>query len=567
MAEQPAGRRRLPGDRRPMSRPQKAPSAGPWLAGAVVLTMLAACNGLPPPSLAPTTAQTPTATPFLPAPPSPTPARTRLWLSPSAPADLRERFRLAAESNGALEIVAEPQGDALALVQDPGATVAEWIYVVAAPFPTVRDSITMAELERLWREAEEPTLPIYVSPATEQAVRTILGEPGANVRIFASSEMMVDAAWDARPSLAIIPFDELDVRWKVLELNGASPLRPDFDRAGYPLRVGFGLAGGAALDALESVAGPLPVSNRDPARMTTVVMTGVTALTRATAWQMSRRGATFPANDVGEWLRSADVTHISHEVAFAPDCPPPSPDLNVLIFCSAPANIELLEVVGTDVVELTGNHLLDAGPEALRFTLDLYRQRGWRWFGGGASLGEASEPVRLEQNGNRIAFVGCNEAGPAGDWATTDRPGANPCGADRLVSQIAVLRQAGYLPIATFQWHEHYTPRPPLSQREAFRAAAAAGAAAVSGSQAHQPQAFEFVDGAFIHYGLGNLFFDQMWSTAVRQEFIDRYVFYDGRLISVELLTAYLEDWSRPRPMTPDERAAFLEDMFAASGW
>jgi len=58
-----------------------------------------------------------------------------------------------------------------------------------------------------------------------------------------------------------------------------------------------------------------------------------------------------------------------------------------------------------------------------------------------------------------------------------------------------------------------------------------------------------------------------MWSEAVRQEFIDRYVFHNGRLISVELLTAHLEDWSRPRPMTPPERAAFLQEMFTASGW
>ena len=109
--------------------------------------------------------------------------------------------------------------------------------------------------------------------------------------------------------------------------------------------------------------------------------------------------------------------------------------------------------------------------------------------------------------------------------------------------------------------------RPTGLTRDAFLAAANAGAVAVSGSQAHQPQGFAFANGAFIHYGLGNLFFDQMWSEAVRQEFIDRYVFHDGRLISVELLTAHLEDWSRPRPMTAAERQDFLEEIFAASGW
>ena len=87
------------------------------------------------------------------------------------------------------------------------------------------------------------------------------------------------------------------------------------------------------------------------------------------------------------------------------------------------------------------------------------------------------------------------------------------------------------------------------------RRLAQAGAVIVSGSQAHQPQAFEFEQGALIHYGLGNLFFDQYdVSPATRQAFIDRHIFYDGRYLGTELLTYELEDYSRPRPMTAGAR-------------
>jgi hypothetical protein len=54
---------------------------------------------------------------------------------------------------------------------------------------------------------------------------------------------------------------------------------------------------------------------------------------------------------------------------------------------------------------------------------------------------------------------------------------------------------------------------------------------------------------------------------AQRWEFMDRHVIYDNRYISTELLTAMLEDYARPRPMTPDERAAFLTAYFGYSGW
>ena len=112
-------------------------------------------------------------------------------------------------------------------------------------------------------------------------------------------------------------------------------------------------------------------------------------------------------------------------------------------------------------------------------------------------------------------------------------------------------------------------PKPSDHQERHFREAVDAGAAIVSGSQAHFPQIMEFYNNAFIHYGLGNLFFDQMDVPVpgTRREFLDRHIFYDGRHIQTELLTALLEDYARPRPMEPAERENFLTEIFSASGW
>ncbi len=104
-----------------------------------------------------------------------------------------------------------------------------------------------------------------------------------------------------------------------------------------------------------------------------------------------------------------------------------------------------------------------------------------------------------------------------------------------------------------------------------FRTLADAGAVVVQGSQAHQAQTLEFYNDTFIHYGLGNFFFDQMWSDGTRQEFVDRLTFYRGTLLSVDLRTAIMEEYGRPRPMTvgdPDpagDRADFLQMIFDLS--
>ena len=301
--------------------------------------------------------------------------------------------------------------------------------------------------------------------------------------------------------------------------------------------------------------------------MTVVLMTGVSALVRTTSWQMEQRGALFPAQDIGDWLRSADLTHVSNEVSFSEACPPPDPYSSALRFCSLPAHIALFEDVGVDLVELTGNHLLDWGEPAFLYTLGLYAERGWQVFGGGANQDAAVQPVLVEHNGNRLAFLGCNAAGPPADWATSLTGGAAPCRDPRLLEQVARLRADGYLPLFTYQWAESLSPRPLPDQVVAFQQAAEAGAVIVSGSQAHRPQGLGFHAGSLIHYGLGNLFFDQMHTFAYRQEFLDRHVFYQGRHISTELLSAMLEDYARPRPMQPSEREQLLREIFAVSDW
>ena len=219
-------------------------------------------------------------------------------------------------------------------------------------------------------------------------------------------------------------------------------------------------------------------------------------MVRGTAWKMEKKGILYPAEDIRGWLREADILHISNEIPFDPDCPPPDPKYAGLIFCSNPRYIALMEDIGTDVVELTGDHFADYGPEATLFTLDLYRQEGWPYYGGGANAEEARQPVLFEHNGNKIAFLGCNAKGGGYATASDTVPGAWECDFDLMRQEVQRLRADGYLPIVTFQHQEsenleRYRVRP--EYRPDFQSMAEAGAVIVSGSQAHQPLNFEFV--------------------------------------------------------------------------
>ena len=88
--------------------------------------------------------------------------------------------------------------------------------------------------------------------------------------------------------------------------------------------------------------------------------------------------------------------------------------------------------------------------------------------------------------------------------------GIAPCDFDLMENQIAILRRDGFLPIVTLQYYEYYDTKPSPNQKRDFDRLAAAGAVIVQGSQSHVPQTIKLTEKTFIHYGLGNFFFDQM---------------------------------------------------------
>jgi hypothetical protein len=67
--------------------------------------------------------------------------------------------------------------------------------------------------------------------------------------------------------------------------------------------------------------------------------------------------------------------------------------------------------------------------------------------------------------------------------------------------------------------------------------------------------------GAFVHYGPGNFFFDQMQNWHTREAANDLLYIYKGKLLTVGHLFTVTEEYGRPRVMTDRERAGFLREM------
>ena len=514
--------------------------------------------------------QVPTATEIAATPePTSTSLPPAVWIDPRLPEGIKQTL-------GDLPYliqVTNKEDALLSLTIDTEEAISSWVYALAAPFATVTDDVSEESLLAFWQNhADFPARVLVMPPAIFDSLKARYGNPMGDVHPLAEDNLL-NYCQTHQDAWAIVPFEKLEPQWKVISLDGNSPIRKDFVGESYPLsvQIGWDKSYRAVTEAEYQLANAsinsVSASNRQADKLTTVVLTGVTAMTRATAKEMELYGVLSPAASIGELMREADIAHVSNEVPFASNCPAPQWQQAVdLVFCSDDKYIELMREIGTDVVELTGDHFSDYGPEAMVHTLEMYDAEGWPYYGGGIDIEEAKLPLKITHNGNKIAFLGCNAKAPGYATASETNPGALHCNLDEMVEQIKVLRDEGYQVIFTFQHQEIYRWNPTEEMIADSRLMADAGATIVSGSQAHQPHMLEFYGDSLIHYGLGNLFFDQLgWFDDTNKAFLDRHFFYDGKYLGVELITVQFFNWSTPTLMTPEARAAMLERLFFES--
>jgi poly-gamma-glutamate synthesis protein (capsule biosynthesis protein) len=433
------------------------------------------------------------------------------------------------------------------------------------PFHSVQDNITSEALAAAWAGGQEVKL--LVDPQAAPVLAAIWGPPDETVAVGAVSA----AALQEQGAVGVIGFEQLEPTLKVLRLDGVSVLSNQFDPAGDPLGVALLLQGP---DELLAQFAPLADgwANRDASRLTQLVMTGVTAMCRLTAARMEANGLTYPAAIVGPELRLADITHVSNEVPFIKDCPV-NTAAGTLVFCSDYRYWAALEALGTDIVGLSGNHVNDHGYAGARESLAYYESLGVPVYGSGVDLTAACKPLLWEDHGNTFAFIATLAYEPRSAWATAELPGAcyyyDNKGA--ILATIAELSEQVDIVSVELQYLETYQPFPTAQQVVEFRELRAAGADLVTGVQSHVPQAWEPYGAAdaggpgMILYGLGNLFFDQMWSWPTRTGLIARHAIYKGRLLNTEMLTTVLEDYAQPRWTTPEERAELLASVHDAA--
>ena len=181
-------------------------------------------------------------------------------------------------------------------------------------------------------------------------------------------------------------------------------------------------------------------------------------------------------------------------------------------FRAQPSRVEVLKAMGVDGVTLANNHVYDYGPQALLDTLDILEEAGIEKVGAGRDLQEAMEPLYVEIEGKRIAFVAASRAekNKMTPQATGTEPGILRCYETQLfMEEIRRAKEEADFVIALVHWGTEESYVLEEVQLTTGKEYLDAGADAIIGAHPHCLQGIEYYDGKPIVYSLGNYWFNK----------------------------------------------------------
>ena len=174
-----------------------------------------------------------------------------------------------------------------------------------------------------------------------------------------------------------------------------------------------------------------------------------------------------------------------------------------------PSYVKIFQQLGTDVVSIANNHILDFGREAFIDTLDTLSQAEISYVGGGKNISEAKAPVVRSIGGQTFAIFAATRVSPSYDWyANSTRSGIfQTYDAEELNKAIADAEETYDHTIVFVHWGIERSEYPEEYQRSLAKGYIDAGADLIIGCHPHVLQGFEYYKDVPICYSLGNYMF------------------------------------------------------------
>lgn len=208
-----------------------------------------------------------------------------------------------------------------------------------------------------------------------------------------------------------------------------------------------------------------------------------------------------------DFMQSADLFLLNNEFAFS-NRGEAMVDKEYTLRCD-PKYVKILQELGTDIVSIANNHVLDFGQTAFLDTLETLENAQITAIGGGHNLAEASAPAVVTIHGQTFAIFAATRVSPSYDWyASKNHAGIlQTYDAEALNCAIAEAESLYDHTIVFVHWGIERNETPEEYQRTLAKGYIDAGADLIIGCHPHVLQGFEYYNGIPIIYSLGNYLF------------------------------------------------------------
>lgn len=294
---------------------------------------------------------------------------------------------------------------------------------------------------------------------------------------------------------------------------------------------------------------------------TVLIFGGDVMLSRTVGQKMEKyRDYTWPFKKIAELLSKADITIINLEspLTYSGKYFVPSGSFS---FNADPKSLRGLTLAGIDLAALANNHFGNQGLNGMRDTFKLLQENGIAFVGAGKNLAEARQPALIEKNGTTFSFL--NYGYPEDLYvANSSTAGIANMDITEMEKDVALAKQKSEVVIVMMHAGIEYVNQPNDQQKKFARKAIDAGADLVIGHHPHWVQITEIYQGKPILYSLGNLVFDQMWSTETQQGALAKIIFQNNSISSIEIIPIRIRDYGQPEIVSDNkEKATILSRM------
>ena len=294
---------------------------------------------------------------------------------------------------------------------------------------------------------------------------------------------------------------------------------------------------------------------------------------------------------------------------------------HAMVFASPSSSAQSLINNNFKILNLANNHAFDQGLLGLNSTTNFLDSLSIKHLGTGNNLTEAWAPAVIQANGISICFIGASFSSINDGGKQKNSYVARIEDLDHLKSAISNAKLSCNFVIVTIHAGTEYTRTPNTAQTTFAHAAIDDGADMIIGAHPHWAQTIERYcprvspplppgedvamqratgEGAatcqnpkYIFYSLGNFIFDQEWSQETKEGLTLKITLsktgvaqtasaadingprgapaatlddlqggkQPAKLVSVELLPIIVENYSTPRPATPEETKKILQKI------